>query len=55
MTKQIKFTLGNMSDGYKTAEIFIGKSLVSYKILRSGLLDVDKKNPPAAKASEEWL
>ena len=44
MAKQIKFTLGNAAAGYKTVEVFVKSDVVSYKILRNGLLDVDKKS-----------
>lgn len=44
-----------MIGGYKTVEIFIKGSAVSYKILRSGLLNVDKNKKIAAKMSDEWL
>lgn len=55
MANQIKFTIGNVSEGYKTVEISIRGGAASYKILRSGLLDVDKKISPATKVSAEWL
>jgi len=54
MKRQIKFTVGNVSEGYKTIEIFIKGGEVSYKILRSGLLDVDKKFS-SAQMSEAWF
>lgn len=44
MAKQIKFTVGNAAEGYKTVEISVKSDVISYKILRNGLLDVDKKN-----------
>ena len=55
MAKQIKFTVGNYFDGYKTVEITIRGGKVSYEILRNGLLDVDKKKSPAVEVSEAWL
>lgn len=44
MAKQMKFTLGNAAAGYKTVEVFVKSDVVSYKVLRNGLLDVDKKS-----------
>lgn len=44
MAKQIKFTVGNVATGYKTVEVSVKSDVISYKILRSGLLNVDKKN-----------
>lgn len=55
MARQIKFTVGNATSGYKTVEIGFRGGKVSYKILRNGLLNVDKKNSPAAEISEERL
>ena len=55
MTKHIKFTIGGFFDGYKTVELSIGTKNVSYKILRNGLNDVDKKNSRVIGLSEEWL
>ena len=55
MAKQIKFTLGNVSEGYKTVEIFIEGSEVTYKILRSGLLDLDTNKKIAAQMSDDWF
>ena len=55
MTNQIKFTIGNIAEGYKTVEIFIKGDTASYKILRDGLLNVDKKISSAVKVSDEWL
>lgn len=52
--KQIKFTVGNFAQGYKSVEIFIKSGAVSYKILRSGLLAVDKKTAPA-EIPATWL
>ena len=52
--KQIKFTVGNFAQGYKSVEIFIKGDAVSYKILRSGLLNVDKKTAPA-EVPATWL
>lgn len=54
MNKQIKFTVGGLFDGYKTVEIFIKGGKVSYKILRNGLLNVDKKTS-SAQVSDTWL
>ena len=53
MVKYIKFTVGDVSDGYKTIEIFIGTKKVSYKILRNGLLDVGKKKPQTVEVPDE--
>ena len=44
MAKQLKFTVGNVTGGYKTVEISIGYGLATCRILRSGLLNVDKKS-----------
>ena len=55
MTKHIKFTIGGYFSGYKTVELAIGTKNVSYKILRNGLNDVDKKNSRVIGLSEEWL
>lgn len=55
MIKYMKFTVGSVTDGYKTVEIVIKGDEASCKILRSGLLNVDKKDVPAAKVSEKWL
>ena len=55
MTKYIKFTIGGYCYGYNTVEIFIGTKNVSYKILRNGLLDFNKKKSPAVEVSDEWL
>ena len=55
MIKYIKFTIGGYFDGYKTVEVFIGTKNVSYKILRNGLFDFNKKKSPAVEVSEEWL
>gem|GEM_PF-6395411 len=49
MAKYIKFTVGDSFDGYKTVEVAIVKGSANYKILRNGLLSVDKKKSPAAK------
>lgn len=55
MTKRrINFTVGNVAAGYKTVELAIGTKEASYKILRSGLLNVAKK-AATAQVSEEWL
>lgn len=55
MTRQIKFTVGNGRRGYKTVELTIRGGKVACKILRGGLLDVGKKNFPAAEISAEQL
>ncbi|MBD3879855.1 MAG: hypothetical protein SR1Q5_09320 [Quinella sp. 1Q5] len=55
MAKQIKFTVGNATQGYKTVDILIRGGKVSYEILRNGLLDVEKKKSPAVEVSEAWL
>ena len=55
MAKFIKFTLGNMDSGYKSVEIGLAGGKVSYKILRGGLLDVDKKTNHTVKVTEMWL
>ncbi len=55
MTRQIKFTVGDGRRGYKTVELTITGATVAYKILRGGLLDVGKKNSPAAEISDEQL
>lgn len=52
--KQIKFTIGGFFGGYKTVEISIADDAASYKILRGGLLDVDKKIS-TVKVSTAWL
>ena len=52
---EIKFTLGNVFDGYKTVEVFINEDEAAYKILRSGLLNVDKKKSSAVEVSDDWL
>ena len=54
MSRQIKFTIGNVSEGYKTVEILIKGGKVTYQILRAGLLNVDKKIS-SAQMSEAWL
>ena len=54
MDKNIKFTVGNVDEGYKTVEIFIGEK-VAYKILRSGLLGVAKNFLDDVKISYEWF
>ncbi|MBR4904664.1 MAG: hypothetical protein IKZ53_08325 [Selenomonadaceae bacterium] len=53
MIKYIKFTTGDVSDGYRTVEVSIGTKNVSYKILRNGLLDVGKKKSQAVEVSDE--
>ena len=55
MSKRIKFTVGSLIDGYKTVEIFIEGCEVTYKILRSGLLDLDRNKKIAAQIPDEWL
>lgn len=52
---EIKFTVGGFFDGYKTVEISIDKNATTYKILRSGLLNADKKISPAKKVYDTWL
>ncbi len=54
MAKQIKFTVGGFFGGYKTVEISIAGDAASYKILRNGLLDVEKKFS-TVKVSTAWL
>lgn len=54
--KQLKFTVGNVAEGYKTVEITIrSKGAISYSILRSGLLNVDKKTVDNVEVAEDWL
>lgn len=53
MARQIKFTIGNGQQGYKTVEISVWGSKVTCKILRDGLLNVDKKNFHAPEISAE--
>lgn len=55
MIKHIKFTVGSFWGGYKTVEVSIGTKNISYKILRNGLGDVDKKKVRAVEVSSEWL
>lgn len=55
MKRQLKFTIGGFFDGYKTVEIIIKGGEVSYKILRIGLLNVDKKISSAAEVPKAWL
>ena len=55
MAKYMKFTVGGFFGGYKTVEIAIVEGKATYKILRNGLLNVDKKKSPAQKISEAWL
>ena len=55
MIKYIKFTIGNISEGYKTVEIALSRNTATFKILRNGLLNVDKKKSPAVEVSESWL
>ena len=55
MAKYIKFTVGGFFGGYKTVEIAIVEGTATYKILRNGLLNVDKKKSPAKKISGAWL
>lgn len=55
MAKYIKFTVGDLFDGYKTVEVAIVKGSANYKILRNGLLNVDKKKSPAVKMSADWF
>ena len=56
MGRYMKFTTGNVAEGYKTVEIFIdddGKA--AYKILRSGLLNLDTNKKIAAQMSDDWF
>ncbi len=53
MARQIKFTIGGFFNGYKTVEIAVWGSKVTCKILRDGLLNVDKKNFHAPEISAE--
>jgi len=55
MTKYIKFTLGNVAEGYKTIELSIGTKKFSYKILRNGLLEIGNKKARAFEVSEDLL
>lgn len=55
MSRQIKFTIGNAQIGYKTVEVVIRGGKVTSKILRGGLLNVDKKNPRVTEISESRL
>lgn len=55
MAKHIKFTVGGFFGGYKTVEVALVKDKATYKILRNGLLNVDKKKSPALKVSVDWL
>lgn len=55
MIKHIKFTVGNVWEGYKTVEVSIGTKNSSYKILRNGLGDIGKKNARAVEVSSEWV
>ena len=55
MAKYITFTVGNMSEGYKSIEVTFGRNKATYKILRSGLLNLNKKKYPAVKISADWL
>ena len=54
MAKQIKFTVGGFFGGYKTVEVTIAGDAASYKILRNGLLNVDKKFS-TVEVSKAWL
>ena len=54
MARYLKFTVGGFFGGYKTVEIFISGE-VSYKILRNGLLEVDRNKKIAAQMSDDWL
>lgn len=55
MARQIKFTIGGFFGGYKTIEIYIHGDMATYKILRNGLLNVDKKISPAVKMPDAWF
>ena len=55
MSRQIKFTIGDGQRGYKTVEVVMRGDKVTSKILRGGLLNVDKKNPRVAEISDSRL
>ena len=55
MAKYIKFTVGGFFGGYKTVEVAIVKDTATYKILRSGLLDLDTNKKIAAQMSDDWF
>ena len=55
MARQIKFTVGGFFNGYKTVELVIRGGKVTRKILRDGLLNVDKKILPDAEISDTQL
>ena len=55
MIKYIKFTVGNVREGYKTIEISIGTKNVTYKILRNGLFEVGKKKSRTVEVDDKWL
>ncbi|MCR5834521.1 MAG: hypothetical protein K6G55_07740 [Selenomonadaceae bacterium] len=55
MTVKIKFTVGSIAEGYKTVAINIDGDKVSYKILRSGLLDTVKKTSPEFEMPDKWF
>ena len=55
MARQIKFTIGGFFNGYKTVELVIRSGKVTRKILRDGLLNVDKKILPDAEISDTQL
>lgn len=54
MAKQLKFTVGGFFGGYKTVEVTIADGSASYKILRGGLLNIDKKFS-TVEVSKIWL
>ena len=55
MNRQIKFTIGDGQRGYKTVEVVMCGGKVTSKILRGGLLNVDKKNARVAEISDSRL
>lgn len=55
MSRQIKFTIGDGQRGYKTVEVVMRGGKVTSKILRGGLLNVDKKNARVAEISDSRL
>ena len=54
MAKNLKFTVGNNLHGYKTIELQIDGTQVTYKILRNEFKPVDK-NQSVANVNETWL
>ena len=55
MSRHIKFTIGNAQHGYKSVEVSFRGGKVTAKILRGGLLNVDKKNPRVVEETESRL